>query len=333
MYEDSDSFRDDVSLRRYAINPTLTIASSARTRVTLAYEHLQDSRVADRGITSFVGSPADIDVSTYYGNPADSRVRAGVDLATATVEHEAGEITLRTRTLFGSYDRFYQQRQNIFNQTEVVYPLATGRVAHAARGHRAGPAEHGQLQEHRVLRRHGRGRHVGPLPAGPDEHARARPQRPHAHRADRRPAHPRLRAGTQRARQRRLADRGRVRLPGRPRHQRDDRRAPGRAGGPGPPSHLLALEPPAAPAPSRGGGGDPLPYRHVRGDRRHRRPAGVHAGGRRRLLRVDEGLAPAAQPRERLRHEVLAQRGPAPGAPCVSRSPRGSRSFDRRRPG
>src|SRR5258706_2568122 len=108
MYENSESFRDDVGLERYALNPTVTIAPSARTRMTLGYEHLHDARVADRGITSFQGRPADVDVSTYYGNPADSHVRAHVDLATATVEHKTGRMTLRNRTLFGDYGRFYR---------------------------------------------------------------------------------------------------------------------------------------------------------------------------------------------------------------------------------
>ena len=64
--------------------------------------------MADRGITSFQGRPADVDISTFYGNPADSHVRAGVDLGTATIEHKAGRVTLRNRTLYGDYDRFYQ---------------------------------------------------------------------------------------------------------------------------------------------------------------------------------------------------------------------------------
>jgi catecholate siderophore receptor len=154
MYEDSGSFRDFVSLERYALNPTLTYAPAAGTRVTLGYEHLHDGRVADRGITSFEGRPADVAISTYYGNPADSHVRAAVDLATATVEHRAGALTLRNRTVYGDYDRFYQnyvpgavtadgdrvaltaynnatQRQNLFNQTDLVYSLATGAVKHS----------------------------------------------------------------------------------------------------------------------------------------------------------------------------------------------------------
>jgi catecholate siderophore receptor len=153
MYEDSDSFRDFVKLERYAVNPTLTVAPGTATRIVLGYEHLHDTRVADRGITSFQGRPADVDVRTYYGNPADSHVRADVDLATATLEQKAGSVTLRNRTMFGAYDRGYQnyvpgavtpdkslvaltaynnatRRDNLFNQTDVIYPLATGRLKH-----------------------------------------------------------------------------------------------------------------------------------------------------------------------------------------------------------
>jgi catecholate siderophore receptor len=153
MYESSESFRANVDLARYAINPTLTLAPGPRTRITLGYEHLHDTRVADRGITSYEGRPADLDVSTYFGNPADSRVRAQVDLATATVEHKAGSLTVRNRTMLGGYDRFYQnyvpgavtadrrrvaltaynndtRRANVFNQTDLVYLVTTGPVKH-----------------------------------------------------------------------------------------------------------------------------------------------------------------------------------------------------------
>jgi len=153
MYEDSESFRDQVDLARYAVNPTLTFAASDRTKLTLGYEHLHDTRVADRGISSFQNLPVDVDVATYFGNPDDSHVRANVDLASATIEHHAGAVTIRNRTLFGDYDRFYQNyvpgavtadgsrvalsaynnataRQNLFSQTDVVYARATGSVRH-----------------------------------------------------------------------------------------------------------------------------------------------------------------------------------------------------------
>jgi len=153
MYEKSDSFRDGVGLERYAVNPTLTFAASSRTRVKLGYEHLHDTRVADRGIPSYQGLPADIDPKTFFGNPADSHVRASVDLGSALVEHEAGAVVIRNRTLVGGYDRFYQNfvpgavsadktqvaltsynnatdRQNVFNQTDVVWKVATGGIGH-----------------------------------------------------------------------------------------------------------------------------------------------------------------------------------------------------------
>ena len=153
MYEDSGSFRDRVTLERYGVNPTLTWAPRESTRLTLGYEHLHDTRVADRGITSFHGLPAEVPFATFYGDPDQSHVRAGVDLASAAVEHHRGALTLRNRTLFGDYDRFYQnfvpgavsadgarvtltaynnatRRQNVFNQSDLVVTGATGSVRH-----------------------------------------------------------------------------------------------------------------------------------------------------------------------------------------------------------
>jgi catecholate siderophore receptor len=153
MYEDSGSFRDSVDLQRSGIAPTLTYMQGDATKITLGYEHARDVRVADRGITSFQGRPADVDIDTFYGNPDDSHVRSTVDLASAAIEHHFGGLTLRNRTLFGDYDRFYQnfvpgavtadksrvtltaynnatQRNNLFNQTDLTYSLGTGSIRH-----------------------------------------------------------------------------------------------------------------------------------------------------------------------------------------------------------
>jgi catecholate siderophore receptor len=153
LYEDSGSFRDGVELKRNGIAPALTFVPGEDTKITFGYEHFHDTRVADRGITSFRGRPADVDIDTFYGNPDDSHVRADVDLASATVEHRFGKLTLRNRTMFGDYDRFYQnyvpgavsadksrvtitaynnatQRENLFNQTDLTYGFATGSVRH-----------------------------------------------------------------------------------------------------------------------------------------------------------------------------------------------------------
>jgi catecholate siderophore receptor len=153
MYENSDSFRHQVGLERYGVSPTVTIQPGTETRIVFGYEYLHDRRVADRGISSFQNRPADVDVSTYYGNPSDSRVRADVNLASATVEHRAGRLTIRNNTLLGDYDRGYQNyvpgavtadktqvalsaynnatdRLNVFNQTDLTYGVTTGALRH-----------------------------------------------------------------------------------------------------------------------------------------------------------------------------------------------------------
>ena len=178
MYEDSGSFRNGVDLKRWGVAPTLTFLPGETTKITLGYEHFHDGRTADRGITSFQGRPADVDISTYYGNPDDSHVRANVGLASAAIEHRIGALTIRNRTLFGDYDRGYQnyvpgavtadksrvaltaynnatKRQNLFNQTDVTSVVSTGRIRHTLlAGSRGRPAAHGQLPQHRLLQRH-----------------------------------------------------------------------------------------------------------------------------------------------------------------------------------
>ncbi len=157
MAENSDSFRDFVSLERYGINPTVTLMPTDQTRITVSYEYFRDHRVADRGISSFNGKPVDVPISTFFGNPDESHVRADVNLGSVAIEHQAGRLNIHNRTQFGGYDRSYQnfvpgavtadqlnvalsaynnatQRLNIFNQTDLTYSLATGRIRHTLLG-------------------------------------------------------------------------------------------------------------------------------------------------------------------------------------------------------
>lgn len=157
MYQDAEGFRDFYDLERYAVNPTLTYAPSDDTRVTVGYEYLRDYRTADRGITSFQGRPAKVDLSTFYGNPDLSYVRAVANIATTTIEHRIGGLNIRNRTMFGDYDRSYQnfvpgaasldgtqvtltsynnatQRENIFSQTDFTYALDVGSMRHTLLG-------------------------------------------------------------------------------------------------------------------------------------------------------------------------------------------------------
>src|SRR6185369_14371324 len=130
-----------------------TFIVGPKTAVKLSYEYFHDARVADRGIPSFHGLPVDVPIETFFGDPTNSFVRAGVNLASGVVEHQAGRFNIRNRTLFGDYDRFYQnyvpgavttdktlvsisaynnatKRQNLFNQTDVTFSASTGSIRH-----------------------------------------------------------------------------------------------------------------------------------------------------------------------------------------------------------
>lgn len=162
VFEDSNSFRNNVGLRRFAVNPTLTYNPDGKTSLTFGYEFLRDRRTADRGITSFQNKPADVPIETFYGNPNDSHVRANVNLFSATLDRQFGRLSLHNQTTYGDYDRFYQnyvpgaangenptpvcvsqigfvclsaynnatKRKNLFSQTDLNYSLTTGRVKH-----------------------------------------------------------------------------------------------------------------------------------------------------------------------------------------------------------
>jgi catecholate siderophore receptor len=153
VYENSGSFREHVDLKRYGINPTLTIVAGKQTQVRIAYEHFRDNRTADRGIPSYRGRPSDADISTFFGNPDLSFVHARVNLASAVVDHQIGKLNIRNHTLLGNYTRMYQnfvpgtvnadktrvnlsaynnatRRRNIFNQTDLTYAAKTGPVRH-----------------------------------------------------------------------------------------------------------------------------------------------------------------------------------------------------------
>jgi catecholate siderophore receptor len=153
LYENSGSFRNGVDLERYGINPTLTITPGTETKITFGYEHFHDGRTADRGIPSFQGKPADTPISTFFGNPDDSHVRANVNLVSGAIDHQVGRFNIRNRTMFGDYDRFYQnyvpgavtadktrvalsaynnatKRRNLFNQTDLTFDVPTGSIRH-----------------------------------------------------------------------------------------------------------------------------------------------------------------------------------------------------------
>ena len=144
MVEDGGSFRHHVDLHRYGINPTVAIVRG-NTRIDLSNEHFHDRRTADRGVPANGDEPLKGFDRTFFGDPNVSFERADVDLASIAIEHDfSPDITLRNRTMFGDYRKFYQNvygngfnaatglvslagynnlnnRTNLFSQTDLVW--------------------------------------------------------------------------------------------------------------------------------------------------------------------------------------------------------------------
>jgi catecholate siderophore receptor len=114
LYENGESFRRNVELERYGINPTAGLKVGPSTRIDLAYEYFHDRRTADRGLPS-VADPARLDRPlegydrVFFGDPEQSYSRVDAHIGTFAVEHEFGDgLTLRNRTSLVRYDKFYQ---------------------------------------------------------------------------------------------------------------------------------------------------------------------------------------------------------------------------------
>ncbi|NBQ68387.1 MAG: TonB-dependent siderophore receptor [Nitrosomonadaceae bacterium] len=155
LYEDAGSFRDGVSMERLGISPTVTLKPTHRTKIVAGMERYHDDRTADRGITSFMGRPVDVDRSQFFGDPRRSHANVDVLAFNSLIEHKFDTgVTLQNRTNYATYDKFYQnvfangglddvlnevslgaysnatKRENVFNQTNLLYSLNTGPIAH-----------------------------------------------------------------------------------------------------------------------------------------------------------------------------------------------------------
>ncbi len=150
MIEDSRQFRDATGLERHGVNPAATMLAG-NTLVKIGYEYFADRRTVNRGIPSFRGAPSNTPIETFFGDPNASRSRLVMHAGSAMIERAWGAMTLRNRSRLVRYDKFYQNvfpgavneagtdvslsaynngtdRRSLFNQTDLVYTLGTGRV-------------------------------------------------------------------------------------------------------------------------------------------------------------------------------------------------------------
>jgi catecholate siderophore receptor len=126
VYEDGESFRRAVELERYGINPVVGVELSPDTRIDLSYEYFHDRRTADRGVPAFNDRPLEGFDRVFFGDPDKSFSDADVHLGLLALEHRFAEgLTLRSRTLYGAYGKFYQ---NVFpsNLLEDVNEVVLG---------------------------------------------------------------------------------------------------------------------------------------------------------------------------------------------------------------
>lgn len=154
MYENSATYRQDSDLERYGVNPTIAFALGTRTTLRAGFEHFHDERTTDRGVPSFQGRPLETDPSTFFGNAQASTAHITVNAFSSALEHSFGSgVRLRNRLAYADYDKHYQnvfpgavnadrtlvrlegyssgtQRQNLFNQTDVIVSGRTGRLEH-----------------------------------------------------------------------------------------------------------------------------------------------------------------------------------------------------------
>jgi len=91
VYEDSDSFRRHVDLKRFGINPTVALLAGPNTRIDLSYEYFHDRRTADRGVPANGGEPLRGHTRDFYGDADESFARANVNLASIAIEHQFGD--------------------------------------------------------------------------------------------------------------------------------------------------------------------------------------------------------------------------------------------------
>jgi catecholate siderophore receptor len=169
IYEDSESYRNGVELKRYGINPTVTIRPSDKTKITLGVEYFKDEHVSDRGVPSqttvagaasvtnphFNRRPFNIgDDSQFFGNAKLSQNETETNAFNAMIEHAFDNgLTARNRLRYADYDKYYQNvfasspvnlagkvqlsayrddtdRENLINQTDLIFDAKTGNINH-----------------------------------------------------------------------------------------------------------------------------------------------------------------------------------------------------------
>lgn len=90
--EDSDGYRDFVTLKRRVFSPSLTFRPSDAVQVTYLAQHIAYDAPFDRGVAAIAGDPLALPASRYLGEPSNGATRARDTLHQLTGEAKLGGI-------------------------------------------------------------------------------------------------------------------------------------------------------------------------------------------------------------------------------------------------
>lgn len=163
VYENSNSYRDGVELKRYGVTPTFTIKPGDKTEIVLSAEYFKDERIADRGVPSFIGGDSSNlnnrpyrinDYDKFFGNAKLSPTETETVAFNAAISHAFDNgVQVKNSTRLAYYDKYYQnvyarssvttagtlqlgayrdntKRENLINQTDISYTAKTGSIEH-----------------------------------------------------------------------------------------------------------------------------------------------------------------------------------------------------------
>ncbi|WP_188661357.1 TonB-dependent receptor [Sphingomonas metalli] len=140
FYERLQNHRAYFGGDRWAVNPQLLVEIAPNWRAGLAYEHVQDVRVADRGVPSIEvpnapNRPLPGDRRTFFGLPGFNSARLAADITTARLDGElAPGVTWSTIARYAEYDKSYA---NVYPDAPATSPTGTvALAAYANRTHR-----------------------------------------------------------------------------------------------------------------------------------------------------------------------------------------------------
>lgn len=154
VHEEVASHRNRYGGNISAVNPVVRFALGDRTSVTVGYEYQADRRVVDRGVPSQNGRPLSGFRDTFFGVPGFNRTAFTANVLRVTATHRFSDnLQITGRLLYGEYDKFYRDafpsapvtaaglvpiqayedfnnRRNLFSQTDLVWRVTTGPIAH-----------------------------------------------------------------------------------------------------------------------------------------------------------------------------------------------------------